>query len=514
GIPAPVTYCAFQVDLVAANDPPTATVTGPAGQVTSGVGVLTLVVNPYNDPDSNPITFQFDWNNDGDYADTGEGALVLDGTPPDSFNSPIFYTNPGVTPESRSVPFKYTDGIIPTPITGTVGFTVSVPCPGLTYAGTNVSGTPFFTGNYYWSGFGGTAGWPMDSATWPTTAAPSTAFGSFVTQIDCTGIPGNPKDLVFMRQNLNWTGANPAGATSNFIMTNYGAAENRRIHQIEVDRTGRVVFAFANPAYPATSQRIPTNIYDPAQGTEAKFQWFDYTGVQVAPGSITTVSTGTGRIVALALDGNNDVYVIDHTHHLRKFTRASGYTEVNSAPFPMNLVPIIGADGGVAAGDANRKVIDFVVNFRNKNFFILTQSRGAAPNARLTRIECDGTVPATVAGNPNPALFTLNTDTAQAYAADMTIDQLDTTGAILATQGEAQIVMGNGLNVTNGAATGGPAEFRYWNTNMVNYLNGSALNANGDVGTITYALNNYVFTQYQFGTQWMLMNPQPLTGWQ
>ncbi|MEO7993604.1 MAG: hypothetical protein ABI743_04330, partial [bacterium] len=146
-IPLPETYQAFTVDLITPNDPPTATVAGPATPVASGNGVLTITTDPYNDADNDVISIRFDWNNDGDFNDLGEAYQPLDGTAPDSFNSPIFYDNADLVADSLSVPYEFTDSVIPAPITGTANFTLSanqVPTGAATTwpSGTVPSGSP------------------------------------------------------------------------------------------------------------------------------------------------------------------------------------------------------------------------------------------------------------------------------------------------------------------------------------------------------------------------------------
>jgi len=121
--PEPVSYQVFTVELVSPNLPPTATVTAPGAAVNSGNGVLTLTVSAYSDPDSDPIDIRFDWNNDGDFADAGESFQTLDGTPPDTFNSPIFYNNATLATETRTVPYEFTDNINAA-ISGSVDFTL------------------------------------------------------------------------------------------------------------------------------------------------------------------------------------------------------------------------------------------------------------------------------------------------------------------------------------------------------------------------------------------------------
>jgi len=503
--PDPVTYQALTVEMLPDNEPPTATVAVTTPIVTNG-GPVSISVNSLADTDDDPIDILVDWDDDGTYTLATTVNSPYPGAIP--LTSPINYTFSGPAPDIRDLPVRLFDGTAQVDIAPTPTFEVES-CPNLANSGTNVVGGGTWLGYYNWAGFGGTQQFPLDAATYPIAGAPAGPLGAYVTQINATGVAANPMDLVIMIPNMALTAPNPAGYLTNYIITNYGAAYTQRFHQIEVDRTGRILFAAANPTYPATGQRDITAIYNPAQGTEASFRWFDWAGgPPVAPGSINSVSTGSGRVIAMALDGNNDVYIIDHTHKLRKFEKATNYTEVTTTPFPLDLVPIIGADGGVTAGDANRKVIDFIVNWRNRNFFILVGSRGTAPNTRLYRIECNGTFNATIEGNPNPHLWTMTTNTTQNYSADITIDQLDSTGAPLATQGEAQILVGGGQ-----LASGGTSELYYFNTKLQRYQGTNALGTT-NCGFLTRGLDNNIFFQYSGGPQWMFVNYGLPTGWQ
>ncbi|MEO7993605.1 MAG: hypothetical protein ABI743_04335 [bacterium] len=121
-------YQVFTVSMISPNGAPSATVTPPATAVASGNGTLTLTVDPYSDPDSDPIDIRFDWDNNGDYLGTGEGYQTLDGTAPDSIASPIFYSNATAAPVSLDVPFQYTDNVV-SPISGSVTFTLGANQP-------------------------------------------------------------------------------------------------------------------------------------------------------------------------------------------------------------------------------------------------------------------------------------------------------------------------------------------------------------------------------------------------
>ncbi|HYE79273.1 MAG TPA: hypothetical protein VEI97_14915, partial [bacterium] len=127
--PEPVAYQVFEVLLHAVNGAPTATVANPTSPVASGNGQLTLRVTSYNDPNpTDTIQIQFDWNDDGDFADAGEAYQPITGPTPVLFNAPITYSNATLVPQNRSVPYRYTDALSP-PITGTAQFTLGANQP-------------------------------------------------------------------------------------------------------------------------------------------------------------------------------------------------------------------------------------------------------------------------------------------------------------------------------------------------------------------------------------------------
>lgn len=148
-LPEPVSYQAFKVSMTPLNASPTATVVGPGGQVASGNGVLTLTVAPYNDPDGDPLQIRFDWNNDGDYNDLGESYQALDGTPPDTFNSPLFYNNTTASAVNRSVPWTLSDSLS-SPVTGAASFTLGPnQAPGITGGALSLQSSVVTYGNNF-----------------------------------------------------------------------------------------------------------------------------------------------------------------------------------------------------------------------------------------------------------------------------------------------------------------------------------------------------------------------------
>ncbi|HYE77332.1 MAG TPA: hypothetical protein VEI97_05030, partial [bacterium] len=193
-IPVPEAYQAFTVAMLAPNSPPSVTVSGPGTNVPSGNGILNLTVNAYGDVDGDPIAIAFDWNNDGDYDDTGEGFNTLDGTPPDVFASPLFYNNTTLSPVVRTVPYKYTDNVFAAPLTSTVGFNLgpnqapSVGSATIALAGSALT-TPA-TFSVIASGMSGVSDPEGDPITYTVVGTPAPS-GSPVTTSGVTGFPLN-----------------------------------------------------------------------------------------------------------------------------------------------------------------------------------------------------------------------------------------------------------------------------------------------------------------------------------
>lgn len=262
-----------------------------------------------------------------------------------------------------------------------------------------------------------------------------------------------------------------------------GFMTGRVAYQMDVDSTNRIIFA-RRPTSVAISH--PLRLYpgsgSPAEEAQPDLYWFDYTGTPVsAIGG--TISTAGARVIATTIGQNDDIYMIDDTHVLHRYIRASGYAEDTSAPYPINLLPLIGDP--LLTGSARRRVHDFVLNWHNQAFFILVGSDVATDNGYLHRINCDGTQPP-----GSPANFTLNNSSGNSRPGDLAIDQINSAGNLVP-EGDVQMITGSGH-----AGTGGP-DMRLWNSELVNTASvdfGTSLDANYRI-CIAFASNNTMLSR-------------------
>ncbi|HYE77775.1 MAG TPA: hypothetical protein VEI97_07305, partial [bacterium] len=110
--PRPEAYQTFRVNLAEPgpdpNAAPSLVLTTPAN-VPSGSGTSISVSN-YNDADGDPITVEIDWNNDGTYDETKILAGGSGGG--QTWISPSAYVNSTAVTQGRTIPVRYTDGLI------------------------------------------------------------------------------------------------------------------------------------------------------------------------------------------------------------------------------------------------------------------------------------------------------------------------------------------------------------------------------------------------------------------
>lgn len=115
--PRPITYQHFQVTLggggTGGNFFPTLALSAPS-LVTSGTGTSISVVS-YSDPDGDPISVDIDWDNNGTFEDTrtlngGSGSGQV-------WTSPISYSNATQINQTKYIPVRFTDGVMPTALT-------------------------------------------------------------------------------------------------------------------------------------------------------------------------------------------------------------------------------------------------------------------------------------------------------------------------------------------------------------------------------------------------------------
>jgi len=221
-------------------------------------------------------------------------------------------------------------------------------------------------------------------------------------------------------------------------MTNFSATPIRQANQVEIDSTNRVLWCQVNNAYTqnTTGLKFTQSLAD--------IKYFDWNGTMVT-GPIGTITTAPNIPLAMALDPDDNVYIIDKTQVLRKYEKANNYAQVVTAPYP-KILPF--APGHGSQGDVfTMNIHDFVINPHNAAFYILGQTNAQPAtvppgNGYLYRVECNGNINAfTPAGTANPQRFVLNPGDFNDGVADITIDYRNSVGAILPDAGDVQIIV-------------------------------------------------------------------------
>ncbi|MCG3152848.1 MAG: hypothetical protein GEEBNDBF_02152 [bacterium] len=201
-----------------------------------------------------------------------------------------------------------------------------------------------------------------------------------------------------------------------------------RAHHMEVDGNGRVFWVASNITQSETNPGLETTEIYANAGQVIHF--FDTTG---APATADRGNINVGqRVVAMAIDRYNNLWALDSTNTMRKYSGPAGgttYTEDTSATFSLGT-----ASGGVIAGAV---VEDFDINFYNEAFFVLVRGAGGQYNA--WRFECDGTYQSSIQGNPNPAMNLFPGETVD--RGDIVIDNYGPNMSLLAGPQDAQIVI-------------------------------------------------------------------------
>ncbi|MEO7994720.1 MAG: hypothetical protein ABI743_10015, partial [bacterium] len=211
-----------------------------------------------------------------------------------------------------------------------------------------------------------------------------------------------------------------------------GLLTGKVVLDIEVDSTNRVFFTKDVTGW---SNYPPLIKYfgPPNQGAGPNIYWFDYAGSPV--GTVNTISTGGVNVVAICLGSNNDLYVMDYNHIFHHYLRSTNYTEDVTAPFPMNLGPIIGNATGSTGSSTYRMVGDVVQNWHNGAFYVLTVSGVSSNNGRLYRIPCDGSATSV------SATWTIIDIGSGSRNIDLAIDQIDSSGNPKP-EGDVQLIVG------------------------------------------------------------------------
>ncbi len=142
------------------------------------------------------------------------------------------------------------------------------------------------------------------------------------------------------------------------------------------------------------------------------------------------VNVGT-TIQAIDIDAYDDIWVLDTDNVMHRYDKTNGYTESMARQFDLD---------SATSGTFNGFVFDFVINFHNEAFFILTNETGKGV---LWRFECDGTYNQLINGNSNPLVDVLEYAT-ENDVADIGIDNLNIGGNVLDGAQDSQIVVVGG----------------------------------------------------------------------
>ena len=422
-LPEPITYQRVRVNLASPNQPPSISWAVLSTPVPSG-GSVTIRGTAISDPEHDPIQVQVDWDNDGTF--DVAGTITYPYPASQDYTSPITYTYSGPGTDTRALPLTYSDGT--TPVPDSLSFTVSpaaqlCPSPVPAKSGTDMTNMWSSPTDTDVNALMGSNSTPADFA-----AFRGTTYPGFILQ--------NRKVVSGIDYNL-WRVSDqpPYGPASCAPLTSGdlgGMLTFITVIDIEVDSTNRVFFTHDGGGWsnmpPIIKYRVPS-----PSGAVPGIYWFDYAGTPVA--TANTISTGTLIPIALALAANDDLFMIDSTHVLHHYDKLSGYTEDVSSPYPMNLGPAIGMNVGGDSDPTNIKVADFVQDWHNGAFYVLTVAGTSANNGRLWRVPCDGSAPT------SSAVWTVIDITSASRNLDLAIDQMDASGNPIP-QGDVQLVVG------------------------------------------------------------------------
>lgn len=207
-------------------------------------------------------------------------------------------------------------------------------------------------------------------------------------------------------------------------LSSFGTSyKERQWSQIETTSTNRILFTTLEGATLFSDINL---VYAYA---DLDINYFDYAGspVTTTPQKIRTTSE---RMVAIAVDAQDQVWGVDHQNRLHCFKPIpSGYQRDTSRtidlPTALNLAdPFF--------------VCDFAINFHNGAFyFLIKPDDGLSGAASVYRLECDGSLRASINGHANPLPVTI-----YELGGTLSIDNHSSTGAILDGQQDSQMLIG------------------------------------------------------------------------
>lgn len=407
------TYQTFAINVgESVNQDPVAILLPETPMIYEGNGVQFDASTSY-DPDGSIVTYEFMWDWDqvpsNFVADiTGSNAIVMSAPYP---TQGTYYAGLRVTDNNSAVAY---DSVEVTVNVWTSG------CPSAPFAGAPV--TQDFTLDDWYGFYSVPAGWITSGAI-----------------IDCDMLTTHWGICIYTNPTAGITGEmryfNPVGSLAPGGMPQYTAVganyPGEQGSSIDVDSEDLVVFATLGSAYfPAA---YPPNEITLQDKIDATNDYFTVVDPFVGQSSEQDVNVGA-IILAIDIDENDDVWVLDVNNVMHKYTKTAGYTEDIPRQFDLDIT-----SGGAFDG----LVYDFVINYYNEAFFILTDG---SSQTDIWRFECDGQYNSTIGGNPNPLVSILEQDTSG--IADIGIDNLNSSGAVLTGEQDSQIIVVGGFYTT------------------------------------------------------------------
>ncbi|MCG3153249.1 MAG: hypothetical protein GEEBNDBF_02560 [bacterium] len=327
-LPRPVTYQAFDVEMITPNDPPVATFSLASSPILSATGATILALT-YSDADGDNITVDIDWNGDGDFLDAGEAAaMVLPGTggAPVPVNSPANYNNADLVDDVINIGVRFSDGFIGTPISaGTLPLMVGPNrppqvsgAPALNLTQAQIPATLSLTAGTITAtdpegdviSFVATASMAPNGPFGPVSALPLSGIGPFNT-------PGTVNITLYARDanHQNLTPAQPDSAVAYPVQS----------ADLQVC-----------PVAPLTASNI-TTVWDSLNRqtdslTNSQWGWLDF-------GGVTFPNTGeNGAVVVTDTDSGGAPYFPFLTQHFQRLTAPA-----TGAPVKANMTNFAGA---------------------------------------------------------------------------------------------------------------------------------------------------------------------------
>lgn len=408
------TYQLFEIEIGGIpNDPPVADLQPDPVNIYEGNSV-NFNATASNDPDGTIMLYEFDYDWDG---------VELNFTADASNATGLVTSDAYLIQGDFTAGLRVTDNLgaidydsVPVTVTEYTGGCPNAPFAGVTYSSSFSFDDDYclYTGNTHW-------------AVWAN-------------QIIDIDIMSNGNAVVIYSDGVNSNPSNifqgeiriiaPTGGSYTVIATDYPGDFGM---SVDVDSADCIVFVTSDLPHiigPGGSDANARD-YTLTEIVTSAHDFFTVVDPAIGVTSEIVVTVGT-PIMAVDIDENDDVWVLDTDNAMHKYVKSSGYTELVAAGFDLDIT---------TTGQFSGQVYDFVIDYYNEAFFILTDS---SDRLDLWRIECDGVYNSLINGNVNPITDVLPATSYPTYdisAADITIDNLNASGVILSGAQDSQIVI-------------------------------------------------------------------------